>query len=219
MSRIIREAQPSDMADIMRVMDAAKKIMRQSGNMHQWGDGYPSEGNITADMERGGGFVIADGDQIVGYFAFLPSPEPTYDRIYEGKWLDDERSYHVVHRIASDPEAHTLFSDIMDFCFSHDPNIRIDTHRGINYENIEYIERLDEEKNAFGLTNTFRWFGAAGVFGYIGWFHGKGIGTFMSYVTDPKKAFLIHRKKGKPVAISVSEPDEFMPFYLKGGEK
>jgi len=30
-SRIIREAQPSDIADIMTVMDAAKKIMRQSG--------------------------------------------------------------------------------------------------------------------------------------------------------------------------------------------
>jgi hypothetical protein len=47
MSRIIREAQPSDMADIMTVMDAAKRIMRQSGNMHQWSDGYPSEAVIT----------------------------------------------------------------------------------------------------------------------------------------------------------------------------
>ena len=58
MSRIIREAQPSDMADIITVMDAAKKIMRQSGNMHQWGEGYPSEAVITADIERNGGFVI-----------------------------------------------------------------------------------------------------------------------------------------------------------------
>jgi hypothetical protein len=33
MSRIIREAQPSDMADIMAVMDAARKIMRLSGNI------------------------------------------------------------------------------------------------------------------------------------------------------------------------------------------
>ena len=33
MRRIIREAQPSDMAEIMQVMDAAKIIMRQSGNM------------------------------------------------------------------------------------------------------------------------------------------------------------------------------------------
>ena len=38
MSRIIREARPLDMAEIMKVMDAAKKIMRQSGNMHQWGE-------------------------------------------------------------------------------------------------------------------------------------------------------------------------------------
>ena len=81
MSRIIREAQPSDMAEIMTVMDAAKRIMRQSGNMHQWGDGYPSEAVITADMERNGAFVIEDDDKVVGYFAFLPSPEPTYARI------------------------------------------------------------------------------------------------------------------------------------------
>ena len=70
MSRIIREAQPSDMADIMKVMDAAKRIMRQSGNMHQWGEGYPSEAVITADMERNGGFVIEDDGKVVAYFAF-----------------------------------------------------------------------------------------------------------------------------------------------------
>lgn len=64
------------MADIMKVMDAARRIMRQSGNMHQWGDGYPSEAVIAADMEKHGGFVVEDGGKIVGYFAFLPSPDP-----------------------------------------------------------------------------------------------------------------------------------------------
>jgi len=93
MSRIIREAQLSDMTDIMTVMDAAKGIMRQSGNLHQWGEGYPSEAIITADMEKDGGFVVVDDDKIVGYFAFLKSPEPTYAKIYEGKWLDDEAPY------------------------------------------------------------------------------------------------------------------------------
>ena len=38
--RIIREAKPTDITDIMQVMEAAKSIMRRSGNMHQWGDGY-----------------------------------------------------------------------------------------------------------------------------------------------------------------------------------
>ena len=126
----IREAKPADIADIMLVMEAAKGIMRASGNMHQWADGYPSEDAITTDMEKKGGFVIEDANmKVVGYFAFLASPEPTYAQIYEGQWVDDVQSYHVVHRIASYPDVHGIFSAIMDFCFSRDTNIRIDTHR------------------------------------------------------------------------------------------
>ena len=51
-NRIIREARLTDMAEIMKVMDAAKEIMRQSGNMHQWGDGYPSEAVIFSDIKK-----------------------------------------------------------------------------------------------------------------------------------------------------------------------
>ena len=82
MSRTIREAKPADMPEIMQVMEAAKKIMRSSGNIHQWGDGYPSEAVIYSDMENHGGFVIEEDNgenpstkKIVGYFAFLASPE------------------------------------------------------------------------------------------------------------------------------------------------
>ena len=89
----------------------------------------------------------------------------------------------------------------------------------ILYENIDYIERADEQQHLFGTTNTIRLMGVGGGFGYIGWFRTKGVGTFLSYVTDAKKAFLIYRTKGLPIAISVSEPDEFMPYYMKGGEK
>ena len=126
---IIRQAKPADIAEIMQVMETAKRIMRSSGNMHQWGDGYPSEAVITADMAKGGGYVFENDDSIVGYFAFLPSPEPTYAKIYDGCWIDDELPYHVVHRIASKPDVHGVFKSIMDFCFAHDSNIRIDTHR------------------------------------------------------------------------------------------
>jgi len=156
MNKTIREAKPSDISSIMLVMEAAKKIMRSSGNMHQWGDGYPSEAVIYSDMEKHGGFVIEDGGRIVGYFAFLPSPDPTYSKIYDGAWLDDTQPYHVVHRIASYPEAHGIFSSIMNFCFSHDANIRIDTHKdnhimqhnmikhGFTYCGIIYLANGDE---------------------------------------------------------------------------
>ena len=52
----------------MTVIDAAKGIMRQSGNLHQWREGYPSEAVITADMEKNGGFVVEDDGKVVGYF-------------------------------------------------------------------------------------------------------------------------------------------------------
>ena len=127
--KIIREAVTADTTQIMEVMEAAKMIMRSSGNMQQWANGYPSVDAIASDMEKHSGFVVEHDGRIVGYFAFLPSPDPTYLKIYNGKWVDDTLPYHVVHRIASYPDVHGIFADIMDFCFSHDANIRIDTHK------------------------------------------------------------------------------------------
>jgi hypothetical protein len=86
----------------------------------------------------------------------------------------------------------------------------------IKYEDIACIERVDE---LFGTTKTIRLLGMGGVFGYIGLFRTKGVGAFRSYVTDSKKTFLIHRTKGMPIAISVDEPDAFMPHYMTGGTK
>ena len=39
----IRPAQTNDLSDIMAVLEAAKGIMRASGNAGQWVGGYPSE--------------------------------------------------------------------------------------------------------------------------------------------------------------------------------
>ena len=147
---MIREARLTDMDAIMQVFSAAKGIMRQSGNMYQWGEGYPSEETVKEDMEKKGSFVVEDAGRVVGYFAFLPSPDLTYKKIY------DEMDYHVVHRIASYPEVHGVFSCIMDFCLSRDRNIRIDTHRdnkimqhnllknGFSYCGIIYLLSGDE---------------------------------------------------------------------------
>lgn len=86
----------------------------------------------------------------------------------------------------------------------------------IPYSDIESIKRIDE--SFMKSWNTVRLFGIGGIFGYIGWFRSKGLGTYEAFVTDCTKAFIIYRKSGIPVVISVSEPDEFMPYFLKGGE-
>ena len=123
----IRLAHKEDIADIMAVLDAAKGIMRSDGNTGQWVNGYPSEEVILNDIDNGHGFVVEQSG-IVGYFAFIPSPEPTYSYIEGGAWLNDE-PYHVVHRIGSYAHVHGVFKAIMDWCFKKDRNIRIDTHK------------------------------------------------------------------------------------------
>ncbi len=127
--KTIRHALEADLAEVMSVIEAGKGIMRASGNMLQWNDGYPSESVILADVAAGNGYVIEEDGQTVAYFALIPSPEPTYNAIYGGEWLDDEKPYHVIHRIASFPETHGIFRTIMEFAFARDRNIRIDTHR------------------------------------------------------------------------------------------
>ena len=128
-SRTIRPATEADIPCIMPVFDDAREKMQASGNWKQWINGYPSVEAVQNDIRRDGGFVIEDDGKIVGYFAFLPSPEPTYKEIFGGQWLDDTRPYHVIHRMGGLHGTHGIFSSVMDFAFACDPNIRIDTHR------------------------------------------------------------------------------------------
>ena len=146
---IIRPAAASDLPTLRPVFEAAKGIMRADGNLDQWSaPGFPPEDLLLRDIDRGGGFVItsvipsganespfvissgAEGaveKSLRGYFALLPSPEPTYDRI-DGAWLTDE-PYGVIHRIASYPEDHGIFAAIIDFAAARYAHLRIDTHR------------------------------------------------------------------------------------------
>lgn len=161
----IRQAQLQDLQQIMAVLDAARQIMRSDGNTGQWIRGYPSEEIIKDDIENGYGYIVIDkeakaskSDDIVAYFAFIPSPEPTYAKIYDGQWLDDTLPYHVVHRIGSTPTSHGIFKTILDWCFANDEhrNIKIDTHRdnrimqhcilsyGFTYCGIIYLTSGDE---------------------------------------------------------------------------
>ena len=156
LNRNFRPATASDIPAILPVLDAARRIMRESGNPNQWADGYPSADAIRKDIERGGGFVIEDDGRIVAYFAFLPSPEPTYDVIEGGSWVDETLPYHVIHRIASFPDAHGVFSDIIAWSLERERNLRIDTHRdnrimqhcirkaGFRYCGIIYLANGDE---------------------------------------------------------------------------
>ena len=125
----IRRATPADLPALREIFAAAKAIMRSDGNPTQWAGTYPDDAAVLRDIAGGWGHVLTDGGRVAGYFALIPSPEPTYARIEGGAWLDDTLPYYVIHRIASLPEVHGVFAATIRFAAGICPNIRIDTHR------------------------------------------------------------------------------------------
>lgn len=153
----IRKAIPNDLARMMELFDAARGIMRSSGNLKQWTGGYPSEAQIRQEIADGNSYVITDASgKVIATFAFILTGEPTYARIEGGAWLDDTKPYGVIHRLASAPESHGIARTCFDWCFRQIPNLRVDTHRdnhimqhlmeqnGFTYCGIIYLLNGDE---------------------------------------------------------------------------
>ena len=113
----------------MSIIDEARKTMIENGNTTQWAQGYPAKSTIEEDIATGTGYAMEKEGVVVAYFAFKPSPDPTYLTIYEGEWIDTDSPYFVIHRIACRRTVHGVFKKILDFCFKKTGNIRIDTHR------------------------------------------------------------------------------------------
>ena len=153
----IRLAATSDLPALREVFAAAKQIMREDGNPTQWSGAYPDDAAVLRDIAGGWGRVLlGDDGRVSGYFAMIPSPEPSYARIYDGAWLDDSLPYLVIHRIASLPGVHGIFAALVAYAADVCPNLRIDTHRnnhimqhnllkhGFRYCGIIYLAGGDE---------------------------------------------------------------------------
>ena len=126
----IRKATLDDIPALMHLFECAKGIMRASGNLHQWGVGYPSVEVVSGDIECGVCYVAADGadGEIEATMAFIPGPDPTYSYIEDGAWLNDN-PYHVIHRIAVAAPGKGYARQLLDWAFEHTETVRIDTHR------------------------------------------------------------------------------------------
>ena len=125
---MIRKATYDDVPVLMDVFRKARGIMRSSGNMNQWNDGYPSEEVVRKDIDNGHCVVLCEEGEVVATMAFIPGPDPTYAEIYDGGWLSDA-PYHVIHRIAVAEPGHNAAKALLDWGFGQAGSIRIDTHK------------------------------------------------------------------------------------------
>lgn len=128
----IRPAVKSDLEALMRIFENAKQIMRSSGNMLQWNDGYPSEAVVLKDICNGHCHVACENGEIIATMALIPGPDSTYTYI-EGTWPDD-KPYYVIHRLATTAPGKKIASRMFDWAYGYIATkschtIRIDTHR------------------------------------------------------------------------------------------
>ncbi|WP_299990434.1 GNAT family N-acetyltransferase [uncultured Pontibacter sp.] len=147
MEHNFRKANLTEQAQIWDILQQAI-VRRKEDGSNQWQDGYPNPEVIRQDIEQGVGFVLTEGETIVGYTAVLINDEPEYEKI-EGKWLTNE-DFVVFHRVAISEQhlgkglAKKILASIEDFARSKNIfSIKADT----NFDNLAMMSLF--EKNGY----------------------------------------------------------------------
>ncbi|MDR2836064.1 MAG: GNAT family N-acetyltransferase [Bacteroidales bacterium] len=132
---IFRNAVKSDLPEIMNIIREAQIAL---GNLKidQWQNGYPSENIINDDIENEFCYVLSSEETIIACCTVIYNYEPSYLKIYDGKWLSED-DFVVVHRIAVKTNfrrsgiALLLFNKIIELAISNKVySLKIDTHEG-----------------------------------------------------------------------------------------
>jgi len=143
-----RKADFSELDSIMKIVHQAQDFLKKL-NINQWQNGYPTREIVSQDIENGNAYLLTDDKKVMAVVTVLFSKEPTYDVIYEGKWLT-EGEYSVVHRLAVDSQfkkkgiATSVLEEIDTMTLQKGiHSIKVDTHE----DNIPMQKLL--QKNGF----------------------------------------------------------------------
>lgn len=124
----IRKTRLEELDTVMEVYARARKFMAEHDNPNQWKNNKPSREQIEKDILAGKHHVCMEGEQIAAVFYFAHEVDPTYVKIYDGSWLNEE-DYSVVHRIASAGTVKGAGSFCMNWASAQSQNLKIDTHK------------------------------------------------------------------------------------------
>ena len=140
----IRSATLADLDALELIFQDARACMRKQGNVVQWKDG-PIRKDIERDIKTGLCMLIvnppgtADAGEIEGVLFAQDFPEVTYEKI-DGAWIDDEKPYITIHRLASRGRKSGISDFAFDWCKERAESVRVDTHES-NASMIRAIER------------------------------------------------------------------------------
>lgn len=156
MEYTFRQATPADQDQVWEILQAAIRRRKEDGS-DQWQDGYPNPAIIKADIEKGAGYVLADGNVIAGYCCILVNDEPAYAGI-KGKWLSNG-DFVVYHRVAVSEKylgkglAQKMLTGIENYALRNNiRSIRADT----NFDNTAMLKIFDKMGYTYCGEVTFR---------------------------------------------------------------
>lgn len=127
---MIRKAKIDDLKYIIEIYEIAREFMHTHGNPTQWAGKYPDKEILEDDIAKEQLYVITsenDTDKLCGCFAIIGGIDPTYVKIFDGKWKNNS-PYAALHRVASNGTEPGIFSKCFDFARKHYDHLRIDTH-------------------------------------------------------------------------------------------
>ena len=141
-----KKANITDIPEIWAILENAI-LRRKMDGSNQWQDGYPNPDVVKKDIENEYGYVLKEGETIIGYCAIVINYEPEYEKI-EGKWLSNS-DFVVIHRIAIAENylGQGLSKKILEYVEDFAKNrtifsIKVDTNHD-NFAMLKIFEKLD----------------------------------------------------------------------------
>ncbi|NFT97850.1 GNAT family N-acetyltransferase [Clostridium botulinum] len=128
-----KKSTEEDISNIMRIINEAQIYFREQ-KINQWQNDYPNIDTIKEDIKNDYSYVFLMDKQIVATLALSFDGEKTYDIIYDGKWISNNK-YAVIHRMAVNNShkgngiASKIFKNREMICLEKGVHsIKIDTH-------------------------------------------------------------------------------------------
>lgn len=144
-----RKAKISEASPIWEILQQAI-VRRKEDGSNQWQDGYPNPEVVQKDIEKGVGYVLTEGETIIGYCAVIVNNEPAYETI-KGKWLTND-DFVVIHRIAISKMylgkglTKIILQNIEDFALNNNVfSIKADT----NFDNFAMLKIFEKSGYTF----------------------------------------------------------------------
>lgn len=168
----IRKLTAAELPQVAELYEQARAALKAQG-IDQWQDGYPNIKTAERDIDNGTSYVLEDDSgEIIATACLAFGREPTYEKIFYGKWSAEPEEYGFLHRIAVAPHAKgrgaagLMFDELKRL--AKDRSIQVvrgDTHRdnktmqrvmeknGLSYRGVIYLED-GSERLAYELVLT-----------------------------------------------------------------